>query len=406
MVWGWLEDAKDWTVDKATDTGSALVNVGVGVVQPIAENTVQAATGLTTAVGGVTGAVVGGAVELTGDVLEGAGLDDEGSVAEWGEGLQEYSMGAVDSGLGEVGDAITDTVSTEGEVVAGLQHAAINTQSILFDWSEDDEGFAILSEDGWFESVDYEEERKRYLDAMRSDDTGWTGGGILNAAYGSTFGAAADTWATSVGGGIERLDEFNIDRGYDNWITNTDMEYKETFLDGISDVVILFATGPLVTASAVRNAWKAGGFLTKGGLLLAGAIIYGSRLANFSLNWITPGMAESNDPPVVWDGEDEDDEEEDESDPEDDDGTGPFDEDEDDDPSVTDDTDEERYGRNPTEEELEAQKLAELEEEERLRLLQEEEEERKRLEALEEAKRKGDPRAPPENPYKEREAVW
>lgn len=200
MVWGWVEDATDWTVDKTTDTGSALINIGVGVVAPITENAVQAATGLVTATGGVVGAIGGGATELVGDALEGAGLDPSGSVAEFGEGLQEYSMGAVDAGLGESYDAVLDTVDTEGEVVAGLQSATVNAQSIAFDWSEDDQGFAILSEDGWFETVDYEEERKRHLDAMRSDDTGWTGGGILNAAYGSTFGTAADTWAETVGG--------------------------------------------------------------------------------------------------------------------------------------------------------------------------------------------------------------
>lgn len=385
MVWGWVKD-------KVSDTASAATNIVVGVTQPVVENTFQAATAVGTGIGGATTYVAGKAVEGTGAVLSNAGLISD-DLEDRGAILAEFGAGVVEESGGQLKDAAVDTFSADGEVAGGLAHAGTNAQSILFDWSEDDEGYMPF-----VGTVNYEEERSRYIADMKQDDQGWTGDGIMDLVWGTTGGSMADAWRETMIAGTESGDEEALARSYETWTSGLTDEQRYNAIDAISDEVILLTIGAtylkLGGAAKVRKLWKAGGYATKAGMILFTALVSGTRLGigfdpDFEFSGgdgdtggrsSDPEEPEEEEEVVIPPPEPEDDEESEEE------GVNPFDPDEDDEPSDAEgDAEEEQTGRHPTEEELAAMKA---------------EEERRRRFAP------APPREEARNPYMDEEYAW
>ena len=208
-----------WAGDKVKDTAGAVTNIAVGLTQPIVENTIQAGTGVAGMAGGLTATAVGYGGQGVGIAFEEAGFEFGETMKDKSAGLTAYGHATTVEGAHQIGEAVEDTFTPGGEVVGGVYHAGTNAESIVFDWSDEDnegdDGKGWAYRDWEWQRVDWDEERKSNIDMMKQDDHGWTGDSLIDAIWGGTLGSAADSWTDIVAEGTLAADDEMTLRGYE-----------------------------------------------------------------------------------------------------------------------------------------------------------------------------------------------
>jgi hypothetical protein len=353
-------------------------------------------------VGGLSATAAGYAGQGIGIGFEEAGFEFGENLKDKSAGLTEFGIAATSESAGQIGEAVEDTFTPGGEVVGGVYHAGTNAESIIFDWSDEDnegddgKGWAYRN---WeWQRVDWDEERASNIEMMKQDDHGWTGDSLVDAIWGGTLGSGADAWTDIVAEGTLAADDELQLRGYETAFQEMTWDERHAWIASISDEVILSCV--IVGGGGIaglRALWAAGGVTVKVGTGIFVAVLTAGRFGMYSL----PDVDINTEPYVP---EEEDEEVEDDEVEED--GTLPFDPE--DEGSVEEqEAQSEDKIREEQEKQAEAEAAAAAEAERRAeeeRLIRESQERRREEERL--AKIHAGAPSDTYNPYQEHEAVW
>jgi len=264
-----------WFIEKGTEKISQGSGVLTGVLQPTAENIMQAGVGAGGVVGGTAAFLVGGGAEITGNVGQELGIGGD-QLADFGLGLKEFGGGAAEGGFEMIFDAAGEYVSTESEVAGGLEFAAVNLGRIVLDWSEDDTYWESLSDEK--------------LELLAQDDIGYTDTDSLwSLAYGSTVGAGGDSWETLVARGTIRADQALAFENIEGLWANMNEAQRRDWLNIWSDAAVFSAVslGGFAAVGGVaglRVLWAAGSLAKVAMISIAMALITAVQFGKFALN--------------------------------------------------------------------------------------------------------------------------